>query len=193
MPRVVDEQQKRQEIREAARRVFSKRGLAGTGLTHVAAAAGVSRASLYHYYPDQAALVRDLADELLAEEEGLFQEALAEEGSPLDRIERLTGVVTELCQRWSGVGRLLLQIWASDPRRVRPMLRSVREVVARLIREGQRGGEISRRLDPEAAAAVVVALIDGMLVQFFIDPGAFPDPKALRRTLMQSVRRTLLP
>jgi AcrR family transcriptional regulator len=193
MPKVVDEREKRREIRGAARRVFSKRGLVGTGLTHVAAAAGISRANLYNYYPDQAALVRDLADELLAEEDALFLAALEEEGSPLERIERLAGVATDLFGRWAEAGTLLLQIWANEPRRVRPLLRTVREVLADLIREGQRQGEIHRRLAPEPAAAVVVALIDGVLLQFFIDPRAFSESEALRRTVIHSVRRTLSP
>ena len=193
MPKVVDESEKRRQIRRAARRVFSKRGLIGTGLAHVAAAAGTSRANLYNYYPDQAALVRDLADELLAEEDALFLAALEEEGGPLERIERLTGAVTELFERWANVGPLLLQIWANEPRRVRPALRGVRKVLAGLIREGQRQGEIHRRVTPELAAAVVVALIDGVLLQFFIDPRAFPEPGALRRALVHSVHRTLAP
>jgi AcrR family transcriptional regulator len=193
MPKLVDEREKRRAIRRAARRVFSKRGLVGTGLAHVAAEAGISRANLYNYYPDQAALVRDLADELLAEEEALFRAAVEEEGSPLERIERLTGAATDLFERRAGVGMLLLQIWANEPRRVRPLLRTAREVLAGLIRQGQRQGEIQRRLSPESAAAVVVAMIDGLLLQFFIDPRAFPDPGALQRTLIHAVRQTLSP
>jgi hypothetical protein len=69
----------------------------------------------------------------------------------------------------------------------------VRKVLVGLIREDQRQGEIYRRVTPELAAAVVVALIDGVLLQFFIDPRAFPEPGALQRTLVHSVRRTLAP
>ena len=69
MPKVVDTAVQRREIRRAARRVFARRGVASTGLTHVAEAAGMGRSSLYHYYADKASLVRDLTRELLAEEE----------------------------------------------------------------------------------------------------------------------------
>lgn len=193
MPRVVDEKEKRREIRQAARRVFGRRGLAGTGLAHVAAAAGMSRANLYHYYADQVALVRDLADELLEDEEVLFGEALKPEGSALERIEHLSGAVTELFERWAGVGGLLLQLWASDPRRVRILLRRLRDALASLVLEGQHEGDVDRCLDPDLAAGMVVALIDGLLLQFFVDSRAFPDPGALRRTLIGSVRRMLAP
>ena len=89
MPKLVDARVQRAEIRDAARRVFSRRGVAGTGLAHVAAAAGMGRSSLYHYYPDKASLLRDLVRDLLREEEAIFLDALRGAGAPLERIERL--------------------------------------------------------------------------------------------------------
>ena len=75
MPKLVDSVEQRREIRSAARRVFARRGVAGTGLTHVAQAAGMGRSSLYHYYPDKAALMRDLLCEVMGEEESFFAAA----------------------------------------------------------------------------------------------------------------------
>ncbi len=75
MPKVVDPHAQRRQIRRAARDVFSRRGLAGTGLAQVADAAGMGRSSLYHYYPDKESLVRDLIRDLLAAEESLFERA----------------------------------------------------------------------------------------------------------------------
>ena len=69
MPKLVDRVEQRREIRRAARHVFARRGVAGTGLTHVAEAAGMGRSSLYHYYPDKAALMRDLLREVMTEED----------------------------------------------------------------------------------------------------------------------------
>ncbi|HIE60581.1 MAG TPA: TetR family transcriptional regulator, partial [Microbacterium sp.] len=41
MPKIVDAEVQRDEIRDAARRVFAERGVRGTGLAPVAAAAGM--------------------------------------------------------------------------------------------------------------------------------------------------------
>ena len=73
MPKIVDARAQRGEIRRAARRVFSRRGVAGTGLAHVAEAAGMGRSSLYHYYADKASLLRDLVRDLLAEVESFHR------------------------------------------------------------------------------------------------------------------------
>ncbi len=193
MPMIVDAAEQRRRIRDAARRVFSARGIATTGLGHVAAAAGMRRSRLYHYYPDKKALVRDLADELLAEEEAIFEAALAEEGSAVERIERLTASVADLFDRRASLGRLLLETWASDPSRVRRALRRVRGSIAALIRSGQEQGEIDARLDPDAVAVLVIGLMDGLMLQIFLDPKGVQLGPRLRSSLVQAVRRTLAP
>lgn len=64
MPKIVDRELQRQDIRRAARRAFARRGVETVGLVHVARTAGIGRASIYHYYQDKAALVRDLVSRL---------------------------------------------------------------------------------------------------------------------------------
>jgi AcrR family transcriptional regulator len=191
VPKIVDEEEQRGRIRAAARSVFSRRGLATTGLAHVAAAAGMRRSTLYHYYPDKAALVRDLADDVLGQEEAVFRAALEAEGGALERIVRLADEVIRLFELRVALGRILLELWASEPRRIRPMLRRVREALAELIRIGQQQGEIAAELDPDATAVLLVALMDGLLIQVFIDPKAVRTDARLRRPLARTVRRVL--
>ncbi len=193
MPKVVDTAEQRRGIRRAARRVFARRGIAGTGLTHVAEAAGMGRSSLYHYYPDKRTLVRDLVRDVLAEEEALFATSLRAPGTPLERIERLTEALTGLFDDWSDVGRMVFDLWARDGSRFRPFFRGIRRDLAGLVAEGQRTGEIDPDLDPELAAATVIGTIDGLLLQHFIDPRAFPDRDALRDALVVTVRKGLRP
>ena len=191
MPKVVDREAQRGRIRAAARRVFSEHGIAQTGLARVAEAAGMRRSSLYHYYDDKASLVRDLADELLAEEEAMFRSALEEEGSTVARVERLVSSVAQLFTPRVSLGRVLLEVWASDPRRVRRALRRIRGSLAELLREGQRRREIARGLDPEATAVLLVGLLDGLMVQVFLDPTGIEVGPTLERALARTVRRTL--
>lgn len=191
MPKIVDEAQQRGRIRSAARSVFARQGLSTTGLAHVAAAAGMRRSTLYHYYPDKAALIRDLADDILAEEESAFRAALEAEGSALERIARLADEVIGLFESRVALGRILLELWASEPGRIRPMLRRVRAALADLVRIGQQQGEIAGELDPDATAVLLVALMDGLLVQVFLDPKGVQTDARLRESFARSLRRAL--
>ena len=194
MPKIVDRDLQRQTIRRAARRVFSRRGVEAVGLVHVARAAGIGRASIYHYYPDKASLVRDLVRDLLAEEERFFSEALhSSEGGPLERIESLAGKLTELFSEWASLGKMLLDLWAISGAMFKPFFRRIRRDLAELITDGQRAGEIDGSMEAREAATAVIAIIDGMLLQMIVDPAAFGETAQTRRLLVHSVRRILKP
>jgi TetR/AcrR family fatty acid metabolism transcriptional regulator len=193
LPKRVDEKAQRERIRLAAIAVFAKRGLATTGLAHVARAAGMQRSTLYHYYEDKAALVRDLARSVLDGEEALFRAALEREGPARERILQVCRELADVLASRSELGRILVELWASEPRLVRAMLRRVRAGVAEIVRQGQKSGEIRAQLDADAAAALLVGLLDGLFIQHFLDPTEVVADRALRRTLVDSVERILSP
>jgi AcrR family transcriptional regulator len=192
MPKIVDHDIQRQSIRRAAQRVFARRGVEAVGLVHVAKAAGIGRASIYHYYPHKAALVRDLVRDLLAEEERLFSQPLRNaKGRPLERIETLAAQLTELFAQWASLGKMFLDLWAAAGPTFKPFFRRIRSDLAELIAEGQRAGDIDRTVEPLEAAVVVIAIIDGMLLQMIVDHAAFGEAAQTRRLVVRSVRRTL--
>jgi len=194
MPKIVDRELQRKAIRKAARRAFARRGIEAVGLVHVARAAGIGRASIYHYYADKASLVRDLVRDLLADEERLFSQALHEaKGSPLERIQTLAAGLTELFAQWASLGKMFLDLWAASGSTFKPFFRRIRSDLAELIAEGQRAGDIDRTVEPREAAAAVIAIIDGMLLQMIVDPAAFGETPQTRRLLLRSVQRILQP
>ena len=193
MPKLVDRVEQRREIRSAARHVFARRGVAGTGLTHVAQAVGMGRSSLYHYYPDKAALMRDLLREVMTEEESFFAALVAGEGTPLERAERLARALAGMFQTWSAVARMLFDFRLRETRGFRPFFRRIRNHLASLIAEGQRLGEMDPRLDPCLGAATLIGTVDGLLLQHLVDPSAFSDAQALEDALVLAVRKLLQP
>lgn len=193
MPKIVDATAQRLEIREAARQVFARRGVRGTGLTHVAEAAGMGRSSLYHYYPDKDALLRDLVRHTLDQERALFRACLRGEGPPLKRIERLMGSCVDLFPEWAAFGRMLLDLRVADARLFRNFFREARGELADVIREGQRSGAVRTGFEPQLMAATLIGMIDGLLFQHFADPRALGDPKRVAAALCDDTRRLLEP
>ncbi len=195
MPKIVDASEQRREILDAARGVFARRGLEGTGLSHVAAAAGMGRSSLYHYFRDKGTLVRALIRAQMAEEEALFALALAGGGnadvSALGRIEALVAGQVEIFEDWRATAGLTLDLWSRHAKRFRPFFRSLRSLLGALIEEGQEEGEIDGALDAALAAACVIGLLDGLLLQYVVEPAIFTDRKRVREALVTSVRKQL--
>ena len=193
MPKLVDAAEQRRAIRRAARRVFARRGVRGTGLTHVADAVGMARSSLYHYYPDKDALVRDLVAELLADEEAVFASVEGGEGAHLARIETLIRTMIGMLKPWSAVGRVLLELRANETRRFRGLFRRIRGYLGTAIEDGQRDGEIASDIDPSLAAATLIAMFDGLFLQYLVEAAAFPDDHEIADEVVRYARKMLAP
>jgi AcrR family transcriptional regulator len=193
MPKIVDPEEQRREIRRAAHRVFARQGVKGIGLARVAAEAGMGRSSLYHYYRDKSSLVRDLARELLREEEALFASVAQGEGTAMERIERLLFALEGMFEAWSAVGNLLLDLRTIDRRQFRDFFRRARAHLASVIGDGQRRNEIDAQLDAHLAAATIIGSIDGLLLQYFIEPAAFADLDSTTAAIVRMFRKVLHP
>ena len=72
MPKIVDHDQYRAELLEAATGVFAQRGYSSISMREIATELGVSTGTLYHYFPNKEALFRAVMlslaerDELIA-------------------------------------------------------------------------------------------------------------------------------
>jgi AcrR family transcriptional regulator len=89
-------------ILDAAAHVFSERGTAAN-LADVAAAAGVSRATLYRYYPNREALLRALGAHALTELAGRLNDAGLERATVEEAIERLARALVAVGERYAVV------------------------------------------------------------------------------------------
>ncbi len=192
MPKQVDSAAQREEIRRAARGVFARQGVRGTGLAHVARAAGMGRSSLYHYYPDKEALLRDLVADTLASERALFASCLRGEGSVAERVALLIDGCVALFDSWAELGRLFLDLRLRDAEGFRDFFREIRAELEAVLSEGQARGEVAAEVDPLLAGAALIGAIDGLLIQHFLDSEAF-DRDTLRRELRRIALKALSP
>jgi len=193
MPKRVNAAEQRAEICRAARRVFTQRGVAGTGLTHVAEVAGMGRSSLYHYYPDKQSLLRDLVKQTLVEEREVFEEVLRGEGAPQERVERLVRVLVSLFDEYAGAVRMMSDLRLLDAAPFRSFFRKVRSELAAVIADGQARGDFDPDLDPGLSAATLIGAIDGLLFQHFADGRAFATLDGLADAVARFARKALSP
>ncbi len=157
-----------QRILEAAERLFAESGYDGTSTSAVAAAAGVSKATVFHHFPTKDALYLAVlrnscrsGTELLAEISGSGLDALA-------RIRRFASEhLQEMCndeQRARLVLREVTGFGAAGGQAVAEQV--VHDHFVRLVgmlREGQTAGLLRDDLDPAAAA---LTLMGGNLTYF---------------------------
>jgi len=178
MPKLIDRDEKRREILDAALQAFSRNGYHTTNLQRVATAAGIGKSSIYHYFPTRDALFQALMQHLLEREVALFDQVLSADGTASERLEVLIRGVEGVIDEWGNTGPLLIDCIHDKRGRkaVARTLRRIHEPLRRLIADGQRSGEF-RRGDPGALATVVIACLDGVLLLRLLDPESVARPK----------------
>lgn len=82
-------EQQRGAIRDAAARLFADRGYAAASIAEIAAACGVSKALLYHYYRDKEHLLHDIAESYVERLRAIVDEVRAESLPPAAHMRRL--------------------------------------------------------------------------------------------------------
>src|SRR4051794_12143723 len=165
--------ERREEIVEAAMALFAARGYRGTTIAQVAERVGISDAGLLHHFASKEHLL--LAVLAHREERDLerMRSAVADSATPLDAL-------IELCRRNAAnphIVQLFTVIAAESLDDDHPghaafvaRYRDRRRGAARLLARAQRDGLIAAELDPAKLAAQVLAMYDGLQLQWLRDP-----------------------
>ena len=174
MPKITDakRESRRQQILEAARACFARDGFHATTTADIVRESGVSQGTLYLYFETKDDMVVALADDRHQGE--AFLTALAQsEPDPVQglflMIELYGRSLTD-AQRMEA-RRVGIQGWAEALRNERIHesvtggVAQVRAAIVRLIERGQRAGEVRADVDPGAAARIMIATFQGLILQ----------------------------
>lgn len=167
---------RRTRILHIAMQEFAENGYRGTSLARVAERAELSQAGLLHHFRTKEELLAatlDLRDEMDSER---FTDAA---GTPLTGVAALEALADLVAhnQRVPGLVQLFTvlsaeSVTADHPAHAwaRNRYRRIRVVLAEALRAGVTTGELRPEVDPEAQAARLVALMDGLQQQWLLDP-----------------------
>lgn len=164
-------QVRRAQILEAALGCFSEKGYHAATMDDLAAAAGLSKGSLYWHYTSKEEVFLALFDAFALALWQDWQKLAGAPGNALEELRRQVGIALDrLSER-----RPLLFAWAEflthevARERFAEVYRLTREQIARSVERGIAAGEL-RDLHPECVAASLVASVEGLLLQFMVDP-----------------------
>ncbi|MEM7694127.1 MAG: TetR/AcrR family transcriptional regulator [Pseudomonadota bacterium] len=94
-----DHDEKRAQILNTAANVFAAQGFDGASMTRIAAACGISKANIYHYFPSKQALLFTLLDEYLSD---LRNRVLAADQPAAPPADRLKTAITVILRAYQG-------------------------------------------------------------------------------------------
>ncbi len=174
---------RRQEILEAALQVFAASGYRNGSLREVAERVGMSEAGLLHHFPSKVALLegvlrtRDDQSFDIVSPELLHGAALLEGLAALAEYNStVPGIVELFCI-------LSAEATASDHpahEYFQERYRVTVELVERAVQEMADAGQLRGGTTPQSAARTMVALMDGLQVQWLLDRDSVDMPSEIR-------------
>ncbi len=159
---------------DAALELFVAQGYAATSTEQIARRAGLTKGALYFYFDDKLSLLLELLARCEAElYEPIFDRLQDSDASATEQMVMLTNWLAQKGAEAKEIPLLhvlvSLEFHGRDDdaaQRVQATYRRLHREIERVIRHGQDRGEFHRSITAADQAAVIVAMIDGMLLQW---------------------------
>lgn len=171
-----------QQIVDAAIRVLARQGYAKTSLLDIAKEAGMSKGALHYHYPTKEALIHAVLETACNAVQARTMQAWSPSDNPFAALRKsLEELWTTRAERSDEalVVADLLALSLSDES-LRPKLAEFYELGAQQIRayleENLMSLGLEPRISPDILPRIVIGLLDGLVMQAFVDPNALsPD------------------
>jgi len=164
---------KRALILDAAIAVFARLGYHGARISDIAREAGIAYGLVYHYFKNK----EEILGTIFEERWGAFLETVEGiAGEPKSTREKLTAIASlilgayQLRPDWVKVLVFELQRSSrfSEPGQVRAVGRFF-QVIARILEDGQRNGDVRKELDPQLASYVFIGGLEIAITGLVLD------------------------
>jgi AcrR family transcriptional regulator len=158
----------RRRILEVAAEAFAERGYAGTSLSDVLKASGVTKGGFYFHFPSKEALAVATLRHKQERWAGVVMAAVMRRSRALEQLDAMVEALCDLHEQdraCRAISRLCTELGDDHPE-LRPQLGTQlttwMDMVAAIVRKGQDEGDIRPEVDPVMAAEVAVGSFIGL-------------------------------
>ncbi|POA99738.1 TetR family transcriptional regulator [Chromobacterium sinusclupearum] len=191
-------EQTRQQLLDAAERLFSERGVSRTTLADIAAAAGLTRGAVYWHFQNKLDLYRAMLDRVAPSFDDMREQLLLSAGSdPARALWEHSHRLLTLIEQNPQVRRILLILFLRSEHvgELEPIheecvahMHEARGLLRQVVQAAKEQGQTYGCVEPAEAAMVLQSLHDGLMNRLVIEqPG--PDATVAASRLLQYLYR----
>lgn len=179
-----------ERILSAALVEFRAEGFRGAGIAAICKRAGISPGHLYHYFPGKEAIVAAIVERDRSRIRDEIERLLSSDAPIKAIVSAITS--TDAVDGFAMDGALSLEIYAEAARNpaiaqiLQDFERDLRAEAVDMLTALRARGDVSATIDLSAAASLMIALVDGMMVR-----RAVLDPQGDPAVLASPVERML--
>jgi len=165
-PKKVDREKKKQKILMSAIRVFAEKGVHNTKIADLAKAARIGKGTIYEYFRSRDQIFIEAFNFILRGMESRLRSEIAIPEDPDVKLKSMTNIIFSSLDQFSGdMANLFIDIWHEG-------IRNKSGNGEGLIDLGQLYENIFRQIDSRMAASTILAAVDGLILQWILDPKA---------------------
>ncbi len=197
-PKIVDKEEKKRAILEAAVAVFAEKGFHKTKMAVIADKAGIGKGTVYEYFKNKEALFMDLFAYMVDDHLRMLSQEFPGGPSPKKRLEGLITATFEAFGKMETIYNILIDLKAQNLKgeaqafynaQFSKLYREFRIGLGLIIKEGINDGTF-RRVQANQVSAVIIAVMEGIMHQWMADREAF-TLKDIEGTIKKMVMRHL--
>jgi AcrR family transcriptional regulator len=180
MTREESRQQTRRRLLDAAARVFAKRGYRSASVEEISSEAGYTIGALYSNFSGKEEVLLALLEQRVAQIAERIVTAALQVDTPTDKLRAGAREWMEFLDDEPELYALMVEFWTiwvrDDEQRPHHGRRfaAAREYIGGLIQQKADEIGVTMRLPPDQIGAVVMALADGLALQYLANPDAVP-------------------
>lgn len=168
---------KREQIIEAATKVFARDGLQKGRIDDIAQEAGIGKGTVYEYFRSKEELFEAIVEGVIHQSIELVNSVLEAEGSPRIRLERFLHEMLDVMAHYDEEIILMTEIWAQGARghwhgggsALVEMYHELHAKVKAILKDGIDTGEF-REMNLDGVASLLLAFGDGLMWQYIMFP-----------------------
>ncbi len=200
-PKIIDKEEKKKQIIQAAIQVFSKNGITKSKMIDIAKAAGIGKGTIYEYFRSKEEIFNAAFHAMFGEMNAMLNKGLQSTDDPKEKLELLVGITLDYHKEDAGeFAGIMMDFWAEGIRtkndelletvHLKQIYEQYRAMISQITIEGIEKG-IFKQVDPNAFAAITIGALDGLFLQIIMDPNVINIEK-IKKTFSNTLFDGLL-
>ncbi len=196
MPRIVDKEAKKNEIVNAAMRVFAQKGFANTKMSDIARAAKIGKGTIYEYFNNKNDIFEQGFLSLMESWETNIAKKIYKITDPEEKLKAIFYSFLDFFEGEQGeIIDVMLDFWAEAIRQKDERLRQIinleeiyqdlRKIVMAVLEEGIRIGKF-KPMNTFMVASLLIGMTDGLMLQWIMNKEQI-DIKEAYRCLFEEI------